>query len=235
MCRVSDAQQRENERAGHAGDREREVAARRGRCRAGDCCAHAPMSREPFKIASLPRLWYANEDGERWIPPEDYSGAHPPPPGFVYQHSRFPTTLTDGVLRLTQATEVEACPHPSESVSPTGGWIEGIEGRRCSACQGTQTRNADEPWAAEWDSGGSQRVLQGNSGWSQDLAVELVKHGASLGDAILFAAVACERCSNVAAWKIGLDWGYESDSDDAASAGTSCELCTPASVIELGV
>ena len=105
---MSDATLRADERASAAGDREREEAVRVGRCRAGYCCAHAPMGRECIDIPDLPTLWYEDENGRRWIPPDDYNGNPGPPTGFIYQHSRFPRTLSDTLLRIVQVDEVAA-------------------------------------------------------------------------------------------------------------------------------
>ncbi len=222
---MADTKLRDLERKSATGDRESEVAARRERCRAEKHCDHAPMSRKPIKIPVLPRLWYQNEAGERWIPPDRYDGSEPPPEGYIYQHSRFPRTLQESVLRITQADEVAACSH--ENVVPTYGWIEGIEGRRCVTCQGTQTHDIGSLWSEEWDSGGSRQVITGNMGWPADIATELVKHGTHITDAILFCAVACERCMNITSWNLGLPDGYAGDSQEAMKAGTSCEICQP--------
>jgi hypothetical protein len=43
-----------------------------------------------------PTLWYENDAGDRWIPPDDMNVG--PPVGFNYQHSRFPFSLRHLVL-----------------------------------------------------------------------------------------------------------------------------------------
>ena len=188
-----------------------------------------------IELSMIPTLWYENKDGERWIP--DYNADGPPdtnlPPGFIYQHSQFPTNLRESILYIVQKDEVEACEHSSENVQPTGGWIDGVEGRECKKCYGSQTKNVDDPWPEEWDAYGSRSVMSGNSGWSEDLALALVTAQSrpeghphlSLGDAILVAAIACERCMNTLANQYGLDWGYEYMSDDWKKCGTSCQFC----------
>jgi len=230
---VADASMREKERLAAGNDREAELSVRRDRCRAGQCCFHSPAAGGSPTIPKLPSLWYENEAGERWLVPLDGPGEPPtPPPGFIYQHSRFASQLTHSILRITQAAEVEGCEHPEEQIRPTGGWIEGIRGRRCLACQGTQTGPTDQDWPEEWDAHGSTRVMDGNMGWATDIVTEMVKHGTDVRDAILFAAIACERCANVAAWDLGLADGYPDDSEAAAKAGTSCELCEPEVYVE---
>jgi hypothetical protein len=178
-------------------------------------------------ITKLPHPWYENDADERWIPPEDYNGDPPPPTGFFYQHSRFAWQVTHRILRLTQDNEVADCDHPEQHIRPTGGWIDGIRGRRCVACQGTQSGATGEPWPEEWDAQGSEQIMAGNMGWSTEIVHELVKHGHDVADAILFSAIACERCMNVMAWRVGLPWGYRPDSEDAKKAGTTCEICVP--------
>lgn len=228
---MSDGDLRSKERQTAGGDPHARVALMRERCRAGQCCHHAPIGGTPA-IPDLPNLWYENENGERWAPPQGYNGDPAPPPGFVYQHSRFASQIRHGILRLTQRTEVDSCPHGE--VRPTGGWIDGWEGRRCHECQGSQTRevNADDEmpeWPETWDAQGSTAIMDGNMGWSPALVTELVKHGADIMDAIVYAAVCCERCWNVAAFQCGLPDGYAKDSPEYAKAGTSCELCVPES------
>jgi hypothetical protein len=73
---VSDTELRAKEREAAAGDRKAELAARHDRCRAGRCCAHAPVARAPVEVPELQILWYENEQGERFQPPSTFS-----PPG----------------------------------------------------------------------------------------------------------------------------------------------------------
>ena len=216
-----DRKTRELERKSLEGDRESEQAVRRERCRSDQHCDHAPMAQAPIIVPKLTSLWYENNDGERWHPPRD--GERSPPEGFIYQHSRFASQLTHSILRMVVPAEVEACEHLE--VRPTGGWIDGIEGRECANCQGSQTRQDTEPWPDEWDAHGSRQLMTGSMGWSRDMATELVKHGIPIRDAILFCAVACERCMNIALWGLGLPDGYPADSEEASRAGTSCEVC----------
>ena len=109
----------------------------------------------------LPTLWYENQDGQRWVPNWDTGDGLDPPPGYHYQWSRDPLTLSDSCLKLIQKDEVDACPHEEEHLRKTYGWIDGIEGRECAHCKGSQTKNVDEPWPEEWDSGGSYNLMGG--------------------------------------------------------------------------
>ena len=177
--------------------------------------------------SKLNTLWYENEDGDKFVP--DLEGNMPPdvPEGYKYQVSQFPTSLRTTYLKLVDPKEVAECPHPEEYVHPTHGWIDGVEGRECDYCGGTQTKNVGEEWPEEWDASGSSEVMAGESGWSEDLALAMTNSGDyTLSEAILVAAQACERCMNALADQYGLDWGYPEFSDEWYKANTQCEFCT---------
>ena len=87
----------------------------------------------------------------------------------------------------------------------------------------------------------SERVCEGESGWSGDLVMALVRptfleraravlrYGSpgprlSVDQAVLHAAVGCERCMNTLAHRVGLIWGYRPGSVEDR-ARTSCEVC----------
>lgn len=175
----------------------------------------------------IPTLWYENKQGERHlISEEEMRTLAPPPEGFIYQHSQFPTTLHHNILRLHVKSEVDSCPHAEEHVRPTHGWVDGIEGRECHRCGGHQTRKTSESWPTEWDSGGSSSVGAGESGWSEDLALAMANSGDwKLSDAILIAANSCERCMNALAHKYGLKWGYPEFGEEWRKCGTECDFC----------
>jgi len=190
----------------------------------------------------LPSLWFENEAGERWIPDFSTGDGHVPPPGYIYQHDRMPASLRHSILRTILPEEVATCPHPEEDLRKTYGWVEGVEGRECARCKGTQVRNIGEPWPDKWDSSGSYTLLSGESTWPTDLALAMarpssqevqeaaLRHGKvlrplSVEDSILVAATACEACMNSLAHHYGLGWGYERGSKDWKESGTSCELC----------
>jgi hypothetical protein len=189
----------------------------------------------------LPTLWYENEAGERW--PVDLSDpTASPPEGFVYQWSRFPYVLRETRLRTVEQKDVDACDHPANMMKPDLGLIEGLEGRECMKCHGTQTKDAGAPWPEKWEAHGSREVMSGESTWPDDLVLAMVRpspaemflalerHGEEprllgMNDAIILAATSCERCLNALLWRYGLDDGYPPYSTQWNEASTKCHLC----------
>ena len=184
------------------------------------------LSKRAMRIekSMLPTLWYENEEGERYVPEMDHF--EPPPKGFIYQHTQFPTTLNHKVLRMIVRDEVDACQHPEEHVRPTGGWIDGIEGRECARCGGHQTRNTGQSWPGKWSSDGAKDFMSGSGGWPQDLVLTMANSKDwSLAEAIIIAANSCERCMNALAHKYGLEWGYPEHSEEWIKTNTQCDFC----------
>jgi len=175
----------------------------------------------------LQTLWYENTDGEKYIPTEeDMKTLADPPEGFNYQFSHFPTTLHESCLEIITEAGVAACDHPEEDIRKTYGWVEGVEGRECPLCGGTQMKDTDQDWPEEWEAYGSREVMVGGMGWSEDLALALTSSGEfNLSESIILAATSCERCMNVLAYDYGLDWGYAEGSDEYHKCGTECEFC----------
>jgi len=173
---------------------------------------------------ALPILWMENEEGDRWVPKLDGSD-DAAPEGFIYQVSRFPTQLETNYLKMTQRDEVDACDHPEKYRKQDLGIIDTMEGETCQKCGGYRSRNKGEPWPEQWDAHGSQQMMSMNQGWSEDLALALVKKGLTLSEAILVAASSCERCMNTLAHECGLDWGYPHKSEEWQKCGTSCRFC----------
>lgn len=180
-------------------------------------------------------LWYENEDGDKYVLKD---GEYEAPDGFIYQHSKFPSVLRHNILRLTQEKEVTACKHPSKYVVPTYGWVYGIEGRKCKACNGTQVKEKyfknkicrflkiRKPWGRKWSSDGAVPFFFMDNGWSEDIVLALAKSGDyTLSEAIIISSDACERCINSLANKYGLDWGYKEYSEDWEDARTQCSFC----------
>lgn len=195
-----------------------------------------------IKSQQLNTLWYENNNGEKWIPPND---GHPfnPPNGFIYQNSMFPNYLHHNILRLISDKEVNECVHPKKYINNTHGWVDGIEGRECLSCGGTQTKeiffikpkwlpsflwpNIRKPWPKKWDGHGSRKLAHFESGWSEDLVLSMANSGEfKLSEAILIAANSCERCINALAYKYKVGWGYCEGSEDWHLANTSCIFCT---------
>lgn len=193
----------------------------------------------------LPTLWYEDENGAKWVPDlrADYP-ADQVPEGFVYQHSRFPRTLTETVLRLITQEDVDECSH--EEILVDHGLIEGpegsgAEGRICRSCGGSQTKKVGEPWPAEWHGGGSRDVGSGSSSFPSDLVLAMTRptpdeiHTAEqrghtivpvdFDVATILAATSCERCLNVLLYRHGCDDGYEEGSAEWQKANTRCDLC----------
>jgi hypothetical protein len=195
-------------------------------------CQGTPLPKVAGLLQDLDRktlrrtLWYENEAGEIWEPNLEGNPFDPPPPeGFFYQHSAFPTMLRHSVLKLTQRSEVDVCPHDPQYVVSTYDWVEPYEGRKCNVCGGTQQRIHDMPWPDEWEANGSRDCFASEQSWSEDLMLGLVQKGFSVREAIMAAATCCERCMNVLAYECGLDWGYALDSDDWVKCNTSCQHC----------
>lgn len=110
-------------------------------------------------------VWLENEDGTRFIPDMkggDYAPGDAPGDEFYAVHSEMPLQVTHEVMRQTIRSEVEACEHPADAIKPTDGWVEGVEGRECGKCQGTQTRNTTKPWPELWDAEGARPVCSGS-------------------------------------------------------------------------
>jgi len=195
----------------------------------------------------IPTLWYENDDGVRWIPPSGYNGDEPPPKGFIYQWSQFPTYLEESCLRLVVKSEVDECDHDPEYIKRTGGWIDGVRGRECRLCNGTQVVNdkdrPDGSWPDEWEASGSRSLMTGHSGYTSDvvmamlrpswieIARQIYRYGVpaipftDFDQAVLYVAKSCERCLNVLCYRHGINDGYPKGSKEWAKAGTSCELC----------
>jgi len=180
-----------------------------------------------IKLDKLHTLWYENESGD--VHEVNYGKGEPetPPKGYVYQHSMFPTQLTHNILRDVVEEEVAACKHPDKHVVPTSGWIDGMEGRECNKCKGSQVKKKEVDWPKKWDANGSRQVMAFNMGWSEDLAMGLTNSGDyTLSQAILIAAQSCERCMNVLIYEhVTKDDGYPEYSDEWKKTNTECAFC----------
>ena len=174
--------------------------------------------------SKLYTLWYENENGdilsqEEYMEREDTEG-------FIYQHSKFPCTLTHRCQKSILPEEVDNCQHPEEYIKRSFGWIDGIEGRECQMCHGEQTRSTNDPWPEEWRVYGSRELFSGDSTWPEDLVLSMANSkDYSLSESILIAGDCCERCMNALAFKYGLTWGYEENSEEWKKSKTCCEFC----------
>lgn len=170
----------------------------------------------------LETLWYEDENGNKIECAEDEYC----PKGAVFQVSRFPFRLTTSHLKLVSQDEVNKCRHPRKHVHPTYGWIDGIVGRECKVCHGTQTKKKWHLWPRKWDGHGSRSYFTANQGWQQDLALAIANTKEyTLNEAIIIAATSCERCTNALAHKYGLDWGYPEYGEEWQKCGTQCHFC----------
>lgn len=178
--------------------------------------------------ADIPSLWYENEKGEKWFPKMDGDlDDMTPPKGFIFQHSRSVSEMRHEVLRMVVQEEVEKCDHPLGYVIPTYGWIDGIVGRECRLCKGTQVRKVGEPWPEKWEANGSRPFFGGGSTYPNDLTTAMVRSNQfDVHRATLICAMSCERCLNVLYHEyMGDGHGYAEGSEEWNKCGTSCEFC----------
>jgi hypothetical protein len=182
------------------------------------------------KLVKAPEtLWY--EDQEGTIIPH-VPGETPFHKKELYQHTRS-VSMRHHVLGAVSQKDVDACTH--DETRMTGGWVDGVEGRECRKCKGTQTRHVGEAWPEKWEGGSCYTVVEMTAGWDDNVVTAMVRSGDyTARDAALISATACERC-----WNVLLDWyqednpstrdevdnGYRIGSDEEGLAGTSCILC----------
>jgi len=191
--------------------------------------------------SKLHSIWYENSNGDKWVPLNSFSDIEPD--GYVYLVSESPTTLNRNYFKNVQKDEVENCDHLDEHIKQTFGWMEGLEGRECKKCKGTQVKNIKESWSNNWRSKGSKKIMSGNSSWPQDLVIALVRPSFKeriksilrgygwnktyeMSKAILIAANSCERCVNSLSYRYGLSWGYKEHSSGWDKSGTTCDFCS---------
>lgn len=175
--------------------------------------------------SKLKTLWYEDEKGEE-LP--DVENARE---GAAYQVSNFPLEIRKTHLKLIKQKDVDACKHKRAWIKRTGGWVNGVKGRECQCCHGTQVRKWWQLWGSKWDGCGSRKVFEssvhlGDS--TGELLVEMVNSGDyTLGEAILVYSKACERCANVLWHKYtqGKE-GYEEYSEEWNKANTQCDFCS---------
>jgi hypothetical protein len=178
-----------------------------------------------IKKEQLKTLWYEDKDGNEIVQSDEALNLGCPE-GAVFQVSQFPRMLRTTHLQLIAQEDVDKCKHPRKYIKPTYGWIDGIVGRECKACHGTQTKKKWHLWPRKWDGYGSREIIAFNSGWSEGLVLAMTNSGDyTLSEAIIIAARSCERCMNSLAYKYGLSWGYEEYSEEWQKCGTSCKFC----------
>jgi hypothetical protein len=60
------------------------------------------LARMTENVKRMPLLWYENEAGERWVPPDNWELLVQPPEGYVYQSYRNPQGLITEVTRVDE-------------------------------------------------------------------------------------------------------------------------------------
>lgn len=170
-------------------------------------------------------LWYVDGNGN--IIPHDPEACEAPE-GAVFQVSQFPNELRTTYVKLIRQEEVDQCTHPRKFIKPTYGWVDGIVGRMCTKCGGTQTKRKWHFWPKKWDGHGSRKAFECTCHWgNSDVILAMVNSGDyTFNEAVIAYTTACERCMNVLAYKYleGKD-GYEEFSDEWMKADTVCEFC----------
>lgn len=181
------------------------------------------------KEKHLKTLWYEDEKGNVIPNNEELCS----PEGAVYQVSRFPKTLTTTYLRLIRQDDVDKCKHPKRYIIPTHGLKDGIAGRECTLCHGTQIKKKWHLWPKKWEGCGAREVFSGHSTWNNEKTIlAMVNSGDfTLSEAIIVYAESCERCMNSLIFKYtnGED-GYAEYSEEWKKCGTSCKFCENESV-----
>lgn len=176
------------------------------------------------KEKHLKTLWYEDENGN--VIPNDEELCEPE--GAVYQISRFPRILTTTYLKLIKRDDVDKCKHPRKYIIPTYGWKDGIIGRECKLCHGTQVKKKWHFWPKKWDACGAREIFSGHSSWNNEKTIlAMVNSGDfTLSEAIIVYAESCERCMNALIFKYtnGED-GYAEYSEEWQKCGTSCKFC----------
>lgn len=176
----------------------------------------------------LRTLWYQDKDGN------DIDAEFEPssvPPEAEYYVTRFPLMLHIVHKKLIKQSEVDKCRHPRKYIKPTYGWIDGIVGRECKLCYGTQTKKKWHFWPKKWEGSGSKEICTFHTTWNNDKAILAMANSGdyTLSEAILVYTTACERCMNVLIHKYtnGED-GYAEFSEEWKKANTYCEFCKTA-------
>lgn len=176
----------------------------------------------------LKTLWYEDENGNKIDEMPCEENGFRPPTGACYQVSRFPLTLRTKHVKLLDQAEVDKCSHPRGHIVPTYGWVDGIVGRQCTLCQGTQVKKKWRLWPRTWQAHGSREVATFECTWNnEEVVIAMVNSGDyTLKEAIIIYATACERCVNVLTHKYtgGKD-GYKEHSEEWKKANTYCEFC----------
>lgn len=173
----------------------------------------------------LKTFWYEDEVGNRIEWPDDRVDA---PENAAYYITRFPKMLITQYNRLIRQIDVDKCRHPRRHIKSTYGWVDGIVGRECELCHGTQIKKKWHFWPKKWEAHGSRPAFSFNTTWNDEKIILAMANSGdfTLSEAIIVYASACERCMNVLAHKYsnGVD-GYAEYSEEWQKCNTECQFC----------
>lgn len=173
-------------------------------------------------------IWYEDEHGK-------YLGHQgdsvEPIGGANTYHTCFPLEVTEHIYIIHSKEQKEKCRHKRKWLRKDTGLIKGYKGRICTNCGCSQTRKLWQPWGKRWDNGANiTPLMDGHThigGGNAKIILAMANSGDfTLSEAISVYASACERCSNVLAWKYtnGKE-GYEEFSEEWKRANTICDFC----------
>ena len=169
----------------------------------------------------LRTLWYEDRHGNVYDEPTK---------GAEYMYVRHPLEVTTTCYTPVDQDIVNKCKHPKRYIARTFGWIDGIKGRECKLCGGTQVRKTYQLWGSKWKASGSRKLFSGTTSLGTgDIVLAMANSGDyTLEEAILTKSIACERCGNALAYKYtdGKE-GYAEDSENYIKSGTRCKFCEP--------
>lgn len=173
----------------------------------------------------LKTLWYEDENGKEI---DADVRCEIPPTAAKYQVSRFPLEVRTTFLRFVSQEEVSKCKHKHKYIKRTFGWQDGMKGRECQNCNGTQVRKWWQPWGRKWDAHGSRPAFTGTTtiGDGRILLAMANSGDYTLEEAMIAYSEACEKCANVLWHKYtnGQE-GYPEGSEEWNKCGTSCKWC----------
>lgn len=175
--------------------------------------------------------WYEDEKGEL-VESEDVLLCEAPKGARTY-HTCFPLQITESIHVVYSKARKESCKHDRKYWEKDTDLRVGMKGHTCTVCGCTQLKRWWQPWGKKWDCGKSVNFtplynLHTNiSGGNQDIIIAMVNSGDyTLSEALVVFSSACERCTNVLAYKYlnGAD-GYAEYSDEWKKCNTECDFC----------
>lgn len=128
-------------------------------------------------------------------------------------------------------------------------WYEDENGNDLGNCIGEDGNIVDKPDNARYmvsrfptelktymyrlnDDDTTKQIMESSSSWSDELVTAMVRSGEfTAAEAILLAALACERCMNALAFDQKLSWGYKRYSEEFNNCKTECDQCKQRDVV----